>query len=120
MDSVAKCFNCDREFTPERKTAKFCSDTCRAAYSRKTKEGTVAPVEIEKELESFTPNWKRLGFKNQQEGMASVIKALIKGRHKILSKGLSGSTTFTLGGEVIILEINQVTINNRIYKLKGD
>lgn len=36
-DSVTTCLECGKEFTPQRKTARFCSDNCRVRYNRKMK-----------------------------------------------------------------------------------
>ncbi len=34
MNDTLKCIQCSKEFTPKRKTAKFCSDSCRRDYNR--------------------------------------------------------------------------------------
>ncbi len=35
VTDTVTCQNCGEPFTPQRSTAKFCSDNCRVAYNRK-------------------------------------------------------------------------------------
>lgn len=41
---MAKCLNCNIEFTPKRKTAMYCSDPCRQENHKKLKEQNVIQV----------------------------------------------------------------------------
>lgn len=45
-----KCFNCDKEFTPKRSTAKYCSDNCRVKSflerGKKEKPITVTKLQV--------------------------------------------------------------------------
>jgi len=51
----------------------------------------------------FIPNWQKLGFKSKADGWKHVLLEMVKNRKKILSKGLTDETSFTLGGETFII-----------------
>jgi hypothetical protein len=57
------CQNCGKEFTPKRKTAKFCSAKCRKLAFRK--KDSVPPVSVPKKRVSVPKNSKNVTHKSK-------------------------------------------------------
>ena len=71
------CLNCDKEFTPIRASAKFCSSKCRVSHARGgsvTKEVSVHPSVTP----DFIPNWERKGLKSIDEAIYCMLAWLSK------------------------------------------
>ena len=97
-----KCLECESLFTPKRSDAKFCSPSCRKKHF--LKKGTVKVKKDKRTDNMFTPNWKRLGLKNKEEGLAYVLDHLRKNSDKITSKSIDNEAVFILGDTLITIK----------------
>ena len=66
---------------------------------------------------NFTPNWKRIGLKSMEEGIAYVIKYLFKERKRLLGKSF-GSAVFSIGNQMVMIERNKLTYGDHIWRSK--
>jgi len=110
------CIQCKKKFQSPVSRSKFCSPDCRIKYfrlqKRKGEEITklaVKGVRTEKKevvtvKSSFTPNWKRNGFKSKEEAMAHVIECLFENRKKLIDASVSGEAVFTYQNHIIRIE----------------
>lgn len=121
MSFKCTCRQCHKEFEAVRSTAKFCSASCRVAFSRGKIDKQTKQVErFTKKLDEEPKNEKpaseiERSIPNQK--MAKAILALIENRRKILSRGYSEYATFFLGETLIQLGLKEVIVGDTKFKL---
>jgi len=117
------CSQCGKKFQSSVSRSKFCSPACRVKYFRSQKrkgeqvtkiavknvkdakgEKTTVKTSFKPVDKTFTPNWKRLGYKNKEEAVGHVIDCLLKNKKRILDAGVSNEATFTYQGYTIKLK----------------
>lgn len=116
------CIQCNANFSAQRSTAKFCSAKCRVTYARTSIEKRDAKAEeiaeaqriqaenrvaeeVKPEIEDpdFTPNWKRSGFKNAEEGRLYAIGKIIQNKVNLKKLGLSNELIIIYKGRTLII-----------------
>lgn len=84
------------------------------------------PSEVE--FPTMMPNWVRNGLRTKKEALAHVLDMLQANRERILSHGLDGELTFTLGNDVFELKgkkpksekgIQTLEVKNKVEKNKS-
>lgn len=81
------CLNCIKEFTPKKKSAKFCSDLCRATFHQNKKQAQKQTQRIAEELKDvhiidkggrvlklYNELLKELGITSLEATSAKIIK----------------------------------------------
>ena len=87
------CAGCGKEFDAKRKTARFCSPTCRSKFQRGVSTpvsdavsdavaGSDAVSDARVPDRAFVPNWTKY-YKTKEEAIAGIVRNLEKDNAKI-------------------------------------
>ena len=69
---MPNCINCNKTFQSERKTAKYCCNSCKTAYSRRSKEEDL-PYSIVPGKKVY--HRQAVIFKDEEEGVKNSLGA---------------------------------------------